>query len=81
MTDYRKLRDLVVIEKNGSKYYQKLNALEDVDINLILIMLSLDISIEWDEQTFDLEKALTKIKRDSGQLDYPPWYPTENSDD
>lgn len=86
MTIIKKFSELVQIDFSDSDGYLMLSELEESQFKMVLLLLALDVEIEYDSGKWNLKKFLEYIELDSISLfsmngenlrkkeeDKPPW--------
>jgi len=86
MTIIKKFSELVTIEYSDSDGYIQLSELEESQYKMVLLLLALDVEIDYDTINWQLEKFLEYVELDSISLfsmtgenlrkkeeDTPPW--------
>lgn len=62
MVEYRKLRDIILIQAKSADMAIKLNSLDREHIQVLLLLLGMDVSVEWDEKTWDFKALIESIR-------------------
>lgn len=86
MAIIKKFSELIVIEFSNSDGYIKLSELEESQYKMVLLLLALDVEVNYDTRNWQLEKFLEYVELDSISLfsmagenlrkkeeDTPPW--------